>query len=226
MHLSSETIDQIVRNVMRDMQSRKSSNGPTAPITVQPVEDLASVVRIDNKVITEEVLVKARAAGRAVALSPAAVMTPSARDFIRRNDVRLASRAQGSAAATSGLLIGIGSETLAFSAAGAAGWKTLATASEIDAATIVSRQEVPAIVTCGGEPSVVACLLNRNPAMRAAVITRSTNLVTLATVMNPQVVCLESFGWSFGELLRTLRSLSTSGLVPTTWKELSAGGAR
>lgn len=226
MHLSSETIDQIVQNVMRDMQSRESSTSPAAPVTLHATDDLTSVVRIDNKVITEEVLVKAQAGGRAVALSPAAVMTPSARDFIRRNGVRLASRVQGSAAATNGLLIGIGSETLANSAAGAAGWKTLVTATEIEAATIAAQHEVPGVVTYGGEPSVVACLLNRNAAMRAAVVTRSTDLVTLTAVMNPQVVCLESSGWSFGELLRLLRALSTSASVPATWKELSAGGVR
>ena len=227
MHLSSETIDQIVRNVMRDMQPRNSSNGPAAPITVQPVEDLASVVRIDNKVITEEVLVKAQAAGRAVAFSPAAVMTPSARDFIRRNDVRLASQVHGSVTAVSGLLIGIGGNSTAISAAAAAGWKAQTAATEIDASTIAAQHVISGIVTCcGGEPSVVACLLNRNSAMRAAVITRTTNLVTLATVMNPQVVCLESSGWSFGELLRLFRTLAPSAPVPATWKEMSAGGMR
>ena len=114
MHLSSDTIDQIVRNVMRDMQSRKSSTSLAAPVTRQLTDDLTSVVRIDSKVITEEVLVRANAAGRAVALSPAAVMTPSGRDFIRRNAVRLASRVHGSAAATSRLVIGIGADSRRF----------------------------------------------------------------------------------------------------------------
>lgn len=226
MHLSSETIDQIVRNVMRDMQSRKPATSFAVPVTRQLTDDLTSVVRIDSKVITEEVLVKANAAGRAVALSPAAVMTPSARDFIRRNAVRLASRVHGSAAATSRLVIGIGADSMAVSAAGAAGWRSLMTATEIEAATIAAQHEFPGIVICGGEPSVVACLLNRNPEMRAAVITRSTDLVTLTTVMNPQVVCLESSGWSFGELLRLLRSLATSTAAPASWNELSAGGVR
>lgn len=227
MHISSETIDQIVRNVMRDMQSRTTSSGPAAPVQLQTTEDLTSAVRIESKLITEDVLVAARAAGRIISVNPTAVMTPSARDFIRKNAVRLASQVHGSVTAVSGLLIGIGGNSTAISAAAAAGWKAQTAATEIDASTIAAQHVISGIVTCcGGEPSVVACLLNRNSAMRAAVITRTTNLVTLATVMNPQVVCLESSGWSFGELLRLFRTLAPSAPVPATWKELSAGGMR
>ena len=223
MHISSETIDQIVQNVMRDMQSGRTSSGLAAPVKSHAAADLTTVLRIDSKVITEDVLVAANAAGRVIALNPAAVMTPSARDFIRRHDVRMTSRVQANVAATSGLLIGIGPNPMAIAAAAAAGWKTLTTGTEIDAATIAARHLVSGIVTCGGEPSVVACLLNRRPAVRAAVVTRATNLVTLTTVMNPQVMCLEPSGWMFGELLRLFRSLATSAPAPVTWNELAAG---
>ena len=79
------------------------------------------------------------------------------------------------------------------------------------------------VTSFGGEPSIVACVLNRNPAVRAAGITRSTNLAALTSLMNPQVVCLDSTAWSFAELLRLLRGLSMSAAIPKHWKELAGG---
>ena len=227
MHINSETIDQIVRNVMRDMQPRTTSTSLAAPVRIPAPDSSEAIVQIDSKVITEEVLNAARAAGRIIAINPDAVVTPSARDYIRRNAVQLTSRMVGSVTATSGLLIGIGASSLAFSAAAAADWKTLAVSTEREAAAITAQHITTGLVTCiGGEPSVVACLLNRNQAVRAAVVTRVTNLVTLAALMNPQVVCLEASGWSFGELLKVFRSLAATRTAPVDWQEMADGGVR
>jgi hypothetical protein len=73
---------------------------------------------------------------------------------------------------------------------------------------------------------VVACLLNRSAEIRAAVITKATNLLTLTTVMSPHVVCLDASGWSFGDILKLLRSLAVVSHAPATWNELPAGGMR
>jgi len=220
MTISAEFIDQIVHNVMREMQTRTPSNAPAA-LAKQIADTIPgdATISISSRVLSERVLVTANAAGRAISLQPGTVITPSGRDYIRKNGVRLTSDVSDTAS-LSGTFIAIGTSTTTF-AASAAGWKSLAASTEFDAASLASRHLSTGIVACcGGEPSVVACLLNRNPVVRAAVVTRTTNLVKLTTAMNPQVVCLDSSGWSFGDLLRLLRGLV--GKTPTLkdWNEL------
>jgi hypothetical protein len=227
MTISTEFINQIVRNVMREMQSRVSTVDAAVPVVVNLVKE-AEVLSLGPRVISENVLVEANAAGRTISLQAGAVITPSGRDYIRRHHVRVSSQVGGrSTPAVSGIFIAVGTHATLQSAASAAGWKTLTATSEFAAAALASDNLKNGIVACGGgEPSVVACLLNRNTSVRAAVVTRTTNLVTLTTAMNPQVLCLDSSGWSFGELLRLLRGLAAAVVVPKDWKEIPAGGTR
>jgi hypothetical protein len=236
MTISAQFIDQIVQNVMREMQTRVPTVAAAAPavaaaapaVMKQTVAVKADTLQIAGRVISENVLIAANAAGRAISLQSGAVITPSGREFIRKNNVRMTSLIGGkSVASAAGTFIVVGPNTVVHTAASAAGWKTLAAATEFDAAVVAAQNTGTGMVTCcGGEPSIVACLLNRNPAVRAAVITRATNLVTLATVMNPQVVCLDSSGWSFGDILRLLRSLAAPSGTPDYWKEIPAGSTR
>jgi hypothetical protein len=223
MTISEQFIDQIVQNVMREMQTRVPMTNVSAPVVTRQTATLETL-QIGSRVVSENVLIIANAAGRAISLAAGAVITPSGRDYIRKNGVRLASEVGGKTdTSISGTFIAIGDSTTS-SAASAAGWKTLTAKTEFDAAALASEKLTSGMVTSfGGEPSIVACLLNRNPAVRAAVVTRTTNLATLISAMNPQVVCLDSMGWSFAELLRLLRGLTMSAAIPKQWEELAGG---
>ena len=227
MTLDPTYIDQIVQNVMREMNLRTASVG-TGVSAAKPVEvktaPLAvagdALVKILTKVISEDILIAAGAAGKTVSLTSGAIVTPSGRDFIKKNGVRVSSEISKPTGVSSGALIVIGTSPVIQSAATSAGWSASAAASELEAASAAaSRLTQSLVVTCGGEPSVVACLLNRKPEVRAAVITKSTNLITLTTVMSPHVVCLDSSGWSFGDILKLLRSLSAASR-PQAWREI------
>ena len=227
MSIDAAYIDQIVQNVMREMKSRVTiAAAVSAPgTTSQPNSALATTAEtplsIAAKVVSEDILVAARAAGRTITLQAGAIVTPSGKDYIRKNNVTVAGAALNKPVTVStGTFIVIGTNATCQSAAAATGWKTSAVSNEHDAAVIASQNLQSRIsVTCGGEPSVVACLLNRNPDVRAAVITKATNLLALTTVMSPQVVCLDSSGWSFGDILKMLRSLSAANR-PQGWKEI------
>jgi len=220
-------IDQIVQNVMREMKLRTTlvDAGVSA---VKPAEVKAapltgggdSSVQILAKVISEDVLISAGAAGKTVSITSGAIVTPSGRDFIKKNGVRVSSVISKPAGVSSGALIVIGTSPVIQSAATSAGWSASTAGSEVEAASAAaSKLSTSLVVTCGGESSVVACLLNRKPEVRAAVITKSTNLMTLTTVMSPHVVCLDSSGWSFGDILKLLRSLSAASR-PRGWNEI------
>lgn len=223
MTISPEFIDQIVKNVMREMQSSVPMTNAAGPMVTSQTATVETL-QIGSRVVSENVLIGANAAGRAISLAPGTVITPSGRDYIRKNGVRLASEVGGkSGASTGGTFITIG-DTTTSSAASAAGWETLTAQTEFDAAVLASEKLSTGMVTSfGGEPSIVACLLNRNPAVRAAVVTRTTNLVALTNAMNPHVVCLDSTAWSFAELLRLLRGLSMAAVISKHWKELAGG---
>lgn len=222
MTISSELISQIVRNVMREMETHTSPADPAALTTKD-----TDTFRIEGKVISEGVLAAAQAAGRTISLSPGAVLTPSGRDYIRRNAVRLCSRMAGTTAGgIPGTVILVETASLISSAAAATGWKIVTTSTDFDAASIAAEQQSPGVVVGCREPSVVACLLNRNPALRVAVVTRETCLETLRSVMNPGIVCLESKSWAFGELLRLFRTLTVPITQPTVWTELTKGARR
>ena len=180
-----------------------------------------TALTIAAKVVSEDILIAARAAGRTIVLQAGAIITPSGKDYIRKNGLTVAGSALNKPATVStGSFVVVGNNATCQSAASTAGWKTSAASNEHDAALAASQTLKNGItVTCGGEPSVVACLLNRNPDVRAAVITKATNLITLTTVMSPQVVCLDSIGWSFGDILKLLRSLSSANR-PQGWKEI------
>mgnify|MGYP003559101106 FL=1 len=90
MTISAEYKDQIVQNVMREMQTRTTSNAPVAlrnaVVEKSPTD---RTITINNRVVSENVLQTANAAGRTISLQPGTVITPSGRDFIRKNGVRL-----------------------------------------------------------------------------------------------------------------------------------------
>ena len=227
MTIDAAYIDQIVQNVMREMKSRVTVPAAvSAPVTTSHAKPVtatepSTALTIAAKVVSEDILVAARAAGKTIVLQAGAIITPSGKDYIRKNGVTVAGSALNKPATVStGSFIVVGNNATCQSAASATGWKTLAVSNELDAALAASQTLKNGItVTCGGEPSIVACLLNRNADVRAAVITKATNLLMLTTVMSPQVVCLDSSGWSFGDILKLLRSLSAANR-PQGWKEI------
>lgn len=219
-------IDQIVQNVMREMKSRMTVAAVgSAPVSAQAHavkgQEVPKSLTIAAKVVSEDVLVAARAAGSAIALQAGAIITPSGRDYIRRNGITVTGTTiNQSPIVSTGNFIVVGNNSICQTAATAAGWKSLTASSEHEAASVAFQLLKSGLtVTCGGEPSIVACLLNRNPDIRAAVITKATSLNMLTSVMSPQVVCLESSGWSFGDILKLLRSLSSANR-PQGWKEI------
>jgi len=231
MNFTSQQIEAITASVLRELASRgvavaanlRSGTRQSSVAEVRSESGDSGYV-IADKVVTEDALVAAGAAGQTVSLTVGAIITPSGHDYIRRNGVTVTSGINTSATAksASGLLIMIGNCSSALSAASTAKWQVVEAGCEFDAATKATKQNQSPIVCTGGEPSVTACLVNRNADIRAAVVTQNTDIELLTSVMNPQVLCLDSSGWSFAALLRLFRQLSVSNsAAPAGWKEVT-----
>jgi hypothetical protein len=227
MTFSSGQIEQITQSVLRELRSRGVVVAADRRVSDAPQASANGQVVLQHRVITEDILAEAGVAGRSVTIPAGAVITPSGHDYIRRHQVTIASGVSGKSHVTAGVLVCIGTASSVKAAAGSAKWTTVAAGCERDAAKKIQAEALAKpVVCCGGEPSAVACLLNRDAGLRVAVISRGTDIDRLMALMNPQAVCLDATGWSFAELVRLFRQLGMSGnTVPSGWKEL-AGGRR
>lgn len=217
MTFTSDFVDEIVRNVMQELHIPTSSSNATAELT-------SAGAVVHSRVITEDLLAGMDPADRHIRITPGAVITPSGRDYIRRHGLTVQSTtAVGTAgASTAGRVWIVGEAASVTSAAQSAGWEVAQVAGNFDAANQAAQEGLDVRnVCCSSQPSIVACLLNRNTTRRSAVITESTCLTELCTEMNPDTVCLSPVGWSVTGLRRLLQRLSTAAQRPAAWKELT-----
>jgi len=255
MALSADRVEEIVRQVLRELQSGQNARpaAASAPAVTASRPDSAvqsgpapaaaaassvagdGVLRITERAVTEAVLEAAGAAGRTVSLVRGAVLTPSGRDYVRRHQVRLASSvatlptaaAATTPAATPGVLIVCGRETTARSAATALNWTILEAKDEFAAARAALEVMPRRRVVCAGcEPAIAACVLNRNGTLRAAVLEHATGMERILERMQPHAVCLQSSGWSLLQLTRLLEKLQQPVRQPAGWVEVQAGAER
>ncbi len=179
---------------------------------------------VDSRVITEDLLAGLDPAERHIRITPGAVITPSGRDYIRRHGLTVQSSTTHaiSGAVGSGRVWIVGEAASMTSAAQSAGWEAAQVTGNFDAANQVAQAGTDVRnVCCSSQPSIIACLLNRNTNRRSAVITESTCLTELCTEMNPDTVCLSPVGWSVTGLRRVLMRLSEAAQRPTAWRELT-----
>ncbi|MEO2030208.1 MAG: hypothetical protein ABGZ23_30450 [Fuerstiella sp.] len=222
MTFSSQQIEAITRSVLRELQSRGVA--VAAARSTGGDNSVTPVAVLQQKVITEDTLAAADAAGRSLSIPVGAIITPSGHDYIRRNAVTISSGVPSESGAN-GVLISVGSCSAASSAAAAANWTVDSADCEFDAAaaanSVANRQPV---VCCGRQPSIIACVVNRNSSFRAAVVAQNTDIGLLVSAMNPQVICLDSAGWTFSELRRLFRQMSATGNgAPAGWNEITGG---
>ncbi|MFO1003823.1 MAG: hypothetical protein U0936_26125 [Planctomycetaceae bacterium] len=168
---------------LRGQETRAEQSKP-ATATEAPTS-----LTIAAKVVSEDILVAARASGRTIVLQAGAIITPSGKDYIRKNGVTVAGSALNKPATVStGSFVVVGNNATCQSAASTAGWKTSAVGNEHDAALAASQTLKRHHRHLRRNYPSWRASLNRNPDVRAAVITKATNLITLTTVMSPQVV--------------------------------------
>lgn len=223
MNFSSQQIEAITQRVLRELNSRgiavasaRPPNGKSQAASKSETNGLP----LNEKVITEESLVAAAAAGRTISVAAGAIITPSGHDYIRRHSITISSTVARKTASSTGTVITVGECSAATSAASTAGWTALTAGCERDAASKARELMGSPVVCCGGVASITACLLNRSEKVRAAVVTLQTDVPALTAAMQPNVLCLES-AWAFSQLLKLLRGHSAGNGTPAGWKELS-----
>ena len=196
-----------MRNASAAPASSETSNGQATPLA--------------ESVITAEVLAENGSGRSTVTVGPRAVVTPSARDWLRHNKVELIrSVTPGTAphAKESDRLVITHSsdqtidrvlEDAARPANG--GWKRKSVGTADEAAKKVigefRRESSRVIVVLTSEPEVVACLANRNEKVKAAVVADAAAVVRVKSGLDGNVFIVDPTGRSFFELRNVLRQI-------------------
>jgi hypothetical protein len=208
-------IEQIVREVMR----RLTPNASSAPASSETNNGQAT--QLADSIITADVLAENAAGRKKVVVGARAIVTPSARDWLRHNKVELI---QGATATTASAEMKSDKLVITHSASQTihrvledagrpsnGGWNRDSVESAEDAAkkTIgeLRRESSRVIVVLTSEPEVVACLANRNEKVKAAVVADAATVARVKSGLGGNVFVIDPSGRSFFELRIMLKQI-------------------
>lgn len=181
--------------------------------------------QLTDSVITADVLAEKVAVGSRIVVGARAIVTPSARDWLRHNNVELIHGASATGATSSVenqsdrlVITHSVSQTIdrVLDDAGRpanGGWNRKSVGSADEAANKaigeLRREVARLIVVLTDEPEVVACLTNRNEKVKAAVVADAAAVARVKTGLNGNVFVIDPTGRSFFELRNILRRVES-----------------
>lgn len=220
-------IERIVADVMRQLMADASpAPEPPAPARsttnrqVQVAEKRTSSVRLDVKVVTEDTLQESVNGHKTVEVGDKAIVTPSGRDWLRRNKVELLREKSSSGSQTDISRRGSGSVIVHSSSeavekvldhyASTEGWTSQRVGCRNDAVSLAESTvngDGSPVVVFTNEPEAVVCEANRNRDLRAAVVGDVTAVARVKESMQGNLFVISPSGRSFFELRYLLHSL-------------------
>jgi hypothetical protein len=222
--LDQQQLEQIVAAVFSRLLT-PAANPPAGPS--------GSTLVIEEPVITQDLLIGRVNGSRTVRIGSRAILTPSARDFLRVRGIECVRESSGGAmpatptrprwiALVSKATSTVTSALSSFATGGLAAEKLLV-GSPIEAAqqgvSLLCRGDAAGVVVFTDEPEVMACVANRNASVRAAVVASVPQATALHRRLGVNFAAINPVGLSLFEL-RNLLQVVTSG-VPTTPASLS-----
>lgn len=216
--LDQQQLEQIVVSVISRLMT------PAATLSSAPT---GSTPFIEEQVITQDLLIGRVNGSRTVRVGPRAILTPSARDFLRVRGIECIRDADGgSAAATAArprwiALVSKATSTVtsALSSLGDGGSivEQRLVGSPLEAAQqgigLLCRGDAAGVAVFTDEPEVVACIANRNTSVRASVVSTVAQAAALQRSLGVNIATINPIGLSLFELRNLLRVVTTG--VPT-----------
>ena len=217
-------VEQVVGDVMSRLDTgspdaRLVENRPAVPSTNSTIESTSPTV-LSEKVITEDVLERHfnGAVTGCLVISANAVVTPTGRDFLKRNAINV-TRQTASAASNTGaanwlavvvqtcpVLTGVLND---FCGTGNIHWKRIEAPKLTEAVELaiglLCRGDASGVIVFTDEPHTAACRANRNEKIRAAATAEVETVRQVQKQMNANWFCIDSAGRSYFELRNLLR---------------------
>lgn len=219
MNVSPEQFEEIVRQVLLKVGTQASGNGAAPAASPALPTASADGFKIDAQVITQALLAEAPQGAGAVRIGKRAILTPSARDFVRQHSIKIVRESASSAsqstthwqAIVTRSSPNIGEAVASLKSAGiVCALRLLGQPQEAaDAATsAVCRGEAAQTVIFTDRPELTACLANRNGAIRAAAAGDVATVERVRRDLTPNVLVIDPTNKSVHELKSLLKAFS------------------
>ncbi|HUG17739.1 MAG TPA: RpiB/LacA/LacB family sugar-phosphate isomerase [Planctomycetaceae bacterium] len=221
MNIDSRTIDDIVAGVLSQL-------GTATVVRAEPPRE-SEARPLEATVVSEDVLREHAGGTGHLLLRADAIITPSGRDWLRRNNIsweRSPSNKTTSHNASNWRLILIEKPDLAENLAEAGRaleWLT-ERVNDADAATklaisLVTQGEAVGAIVVSDQPERIACRANRNPKIRAAAAHSVEDVKRVRLQLGANLIAITSSERSYFELRNLFKAISAGGPLaePTGW---------
>ena len=221
--LDDNFIESIVAGVMDRLRGDSGQTTPPPRQTTNVIRKLRapSTLAIPGRVITEAVLVDHLDGARRVEFSNGAVLTPTARDYLRIHEIAWNYEAAPAAAKSSDTLVIIVNEApsverIIKETLPAAGREMLGCADDAArlAAGEIARGKYNTILIAARQTHRAACLANRQSNVRAVAVRDAAEVATIQSQLRANVWCLDPTnrgGFELRNMIKTILSSKTRG---------------
>ena len=230
MNLNDELVEHIVATVLQELADADDSCSAGESIPLKKVA-------LSEKVITADVIKSRINGAKSIHVSTSAIVTPSARDFLRAHDIECHTQTQTSNSETKQqsnrrtrwkLVISHTSDTVEGVIEDAirredTDWsKELASdcreAAELGV-SLICRSDADSVVVLARAATGVACLANRNKKVRAAAVKNADDVAAAKAEIGANLIAVNPDGNSFFELRNILKTFASGGpsKPPAVW---------
>ncbi|MBI3863437.1 MAG: hypothetical protein HY290_16220 [Planctomycetia bacterium] len=218
MNFTPEQVELIVQRVVEHLDATRS--GP-APATDRPAALNAPaavlVPHVAGAVITRELLAGTTNSAATIRIGSKALLTPSARDFLREHGIRIvresATPASSAAIRWQAIVVTPAPQIAAalddLSAGIVCDRRLVGTPTEAaaQATSALCRADAAQIIVFSDQPELVACLANRNDRVRAAAIADSASADRVRRHLKPNLLALDATNKSLYDLKSILKAV-------------------
>jgi hypothetical protein len=222
MNVASEQVELIVQRVLAHLGTPGNRAPATSGSTSGPPDSAAPKgVQISEVVVTQAILAETINSAKQVRISPTAILTPSARDFIHNRGIEVI-REPSSRRTTSSIrwqiIATVATPAVATAVEGLkargndADFRVLGLPAEAasQAVSALCRGEASKVVVFTSQPELVACVANRNDSLRAAAVGDMATAKRVQITLNPNLIAIDPSAKGVHELKALLKPFTQS----------------
>jgi len=225
MNIDAQTIDNIVAGVLRQLGT--TTIVESADESPSETSVFAQALALEDQVITEDVLSEKATGADSLLIPQSAVITPSGRDWLRKQDItwrRVSRQTQSSTKASWNLIVATPSEAIEKLNEEMTRWGwTVDCVSGAEEAAVCGvtnlDDSTEGVVILTSEPERVACRANRHSHVRAASVAMVTDIPRVRQQLGANLVSVCPESRSFFELRNIMKTLAAGGppQAPENW---------
>lgn len=221
MTVDQTLVDRIVTQVLHELQPAAAVHPRTEPSRQE------DGLWLEETVITGDLLEEKLNGAKRLRIGAKAILTPSARDVLRKRDIewnRNGTAQIGDAASQGKRVLIAQTVTLAvqtllaeWKRTGAGQWRIELVGQPREAVELgigmICKAEADGVAVLTDQAELVACQVNRNERIRAAVVADVTAVERVRESMEANFICINPTGKSFIELRNILKRFQEPGRV-------------